>query len=374
MRDLTKSQLLEIANGATFLGCGGGWPLYSALRVLADFPEGGTVTVASVDEAAGDSAKLTVMIAYLGAPTAAAHLSNIQGALRVFDMANDYAQTTYGKEIGYVIPVEIGALNTIAPCLVAAARNIPVVDGDGAGRAVPALEMTTFADKVSPNPMIMSNGAGFDVSLSSLSTAAQADGLARDLIADPAFDDIAGLAMWIMDGPSLATAVPIRGTLMLSQGVGQVLRTAADPVTGVMAFLDAEGRKTYRLFDGTLAKETETAEGGFDVGQTTFVNAANDETVTVYNENENLIAWISNGSRALAMAPDSICYVTDGGLPFSNADIGHFDLAGKAASVIGVTACPPLAADPGVISAFKASLVQLGYGGRMVPIADLRQD
>ncbi|MEM7668029.1 MAG: DUF917 domain-containing protein [Pseudomonadota bacterium] len=374
MHELTKPQLLGIAKGATFLGCGGGWPLYSALRVLEAFPEDGTVSVASVDEAAGDTAKLTVMVAYLGAPTAAANLTDINGAIRAFDMASEYARTALGKEIGYVIPVEIGALNTITPCLVAAARNIPVVDGDGAGRAVPALEMTTFADKVGTAPMIMSNGTGFDVSLSAMSSASQADSLARDLIADPAFDDIAGLAMWIMDGPTLASAVPIRGTLGLAEGVGKALEQTQDPIGSVIAYLDANGRTSYRLFDGTLSAESDTAQGGFDVGRTTFSNASTGEIVSVYDENENLMAWSSNASRALAMAPDSICYVTADGLPFSNADVDHFSLIGHQASIVGVTACAPLAADTGVMTAFRAALVELGYGGKMVPISDLRPD
>lgn len=371
MTTLTKPQLIDIANGATFLGCGGGWPRYSALSVLGKFPGDATVDVVSVDQAA-QSDKLTVMIAYLGAPTAAKGLEDVTGALRAFDLAQDYARTTLDKEIGHVIPVEIGALNTIAPCLVASARGIPVVDGDGAGRAVPSLPMTTFAGQVTPNPMIMTNSGAYKVTLSSLAGADQADAMARYLIEDPEFNDIAGLAMWIMNGATLAKAVPIRGTLMLAQGVGETLRTAKNPANAVIEYLALHGRPAFSLFNGTLTGEAETAQGGFDIGQTVFRNTATGEEVVVYDENENLMAWSSTSTQPMALAPDSICYVTEGGMAFSNADVDYYKLVGQEASIIGVRSCTALRNDEGVMASFRSALISLGYAGAYLPLEALQ--
>lgn len=55
-----------------------------------------------------------------------------------------------------VIPVEIGGINGLAPLLTAYQNDLPVVDGDGMGRAFPELVMTTFQlYGISASPLIL---------------------------------------------------------------------------------------------------------------------------------------------------------------------------------------------------------------------------
>ncbi len=55
-----------------------------------------------------------------------------------------------------VIPVEIGGINGLEPLLTAYLNDIPVVDGDGMGRAFPELGMTTFhLHEMSASPLIL---------------------------------------------------------------------------------------------------------------------------------------------------------------------------------------------------------------------------
>jgi len=50
-----------------------------------------------------------------------------------------------GHKVQFIVPVEIGAVNSLVPMVVASNMNIPVVNADGAGRAVPTLSCITFS-------------------------------------------------------------------------------------------------------------------------------------------------------------------------------------------------------------------------------------
>jgi DUF917 family protein len=50
-----------------------------------------------------------------------------------------------GRKVDALISAEIGGGNALEPMLTAAATGLPVVDGDGMGRAFPEMQMTTFS-------------------------------------------------------------------------------------------------------------------------------------------------------------------------------------------------------------------------------------
>ena len=90
--------------------------------------------------------------------------------------------------------------------------------------------------------------------------------------------------------------------------------------------------------------------------------------MTIYNQNENLIAWVSNKSHPVAIGPDLICYMTTDGVTFSNADL---DLAkGKEVAVIGCPCTPQLRA-PKVMAAWTENLKSIGYAGQYIPIEEI---
>ncbi|WP_152971333.1 DUF917 family protein, partial [Rhizobium ecuadorense] len=49
-----------------------------------------------------------------------------------------------GRKAQATMPIEIGGINSTIPLVVGARLGLPVVDGDGMGRAFPQLEMETF--------------------------------------------------------------------------------------------------------------------------------------------------------------------------------------------------------------------------------------
>lgn len=363
MRTLNKEQLLDICYGAAFLGSGGGGPFKSALRLVENLPDNVTVTVKTIDEV--DPNKRTAVIAGIGSPEAVLKLQNLDAAIHAYEQLN----RAYNQQIDCVIPIEVGAINTIAPMMVAIARGIAVIDGDGAGRSVPSLTTTTFAAaNLSANPTILADSGNQSVSVC-VKTAAEAEAFARPILSVQAFNGIAGLAMWAMDKSMLQQAVPIRGTLQLAEAVGYTLRKSANPVGDVLNLLQKEGFTAVPLFTGTVQPPDATTQGGFDFGKVVLKQGV-DREVWVYYQNESLIAWDTQDTVPMIIAPDSICYVTLDGQPFSNADIDE-RIVGREAVLIGIVARPELQSGS-ILESFKSALEHLGYAGSYVPFPNLK--
>jgi DUF917 family protein len=300
---------------------------------------------------------LSVVVADMGAPDD----MRTPDATPVIAACARYAEEV-GRPVSAVVAVETGGLNAVVPFLVALKRGVPVVDGDGAGRAVPSLTMLTFSGAgVSTMPAVLADGTGQAVSLWTAG-AAKTETLARPILAAD-FGQAAGLAIWGMDKATLRRAMPIRGSLDLARRVGVALRRQADPVAAALDVLAAAGREAEVIAHGILEPPEETTSGGFDFGRVTLRDGA--RRVIVYNQNENLIAWASDRAAPLATAPDSICYVTPAGQAFSNADITS-DLIGREVLLVRIKACEALWSFAGIRAAFSSALTALGYPGPLL--------
>ena len=88
-----------------------------------------------------------VVVAYLGAPEAIKSANYPKGAVRAVEQVQQQLKGA-GKELKYVVPVEVGGLSSVVPCLVASRLGLAVVDGDGAGRAVPELTIRRLVEPV----------------------------------------------------------------------------------------------------------------------------------------------------------------------------------------------------------------------------------
>ncbi|HIK31178.1 MAG TPA: DUF917 domain-containing protein [Oscillatoriales cyanobacterium M59_W2019_021] len=382
MRELNKEQILNICYGATFLGSGGGGPfktgqnlvgplstthgllgLSTAVESLIEksLGDGNTAIVQTVDEVS-DTDGLTAMVAFMGSPDAMLKFDSIDPAIAAFDKLNEQ----FDNNIGHVIPVEVGGLNSIVPILVAAQKGIPVIDADGAGRAVPSLTMTTFSvADVPSNPAILAKSADFGTSIF-VSTAAEVEAFARPVLA--VFGEEAGLAMWVMDKALLDQAVPIRDTLQLAENVGAILTSSAgkpaeETINAILQMLSASGLAADIVFSGIMQTPETKTQGGFDFSTVTLRNENNDE-VWIYVQNENLLVWNPQTTTAMITAPDSICYLCvkeDGSvIPFSNADIEPLGIIGQKAYTIGITARSQLQTGT-ILNSFKKSLADFGF-------------
>jgi DUF917 family protein len=294
--------------GAALLGAGGGGSIVQGLAIIKKIVESGkSVEMVSLEEVREE--ELAVVSAGMGSPLAAKYGWRDEN-LPAFDLLEKYL----GKRVDYVVPIEIGAGNVAVPLHTAAFRSRRVVDGDGAGRAIPELELVTFNIYGVPiSPMAISDVEGNGAILF-VKDAFSAEKIARHITM--AFEGVAGIALYLMNGRQLRETV-IPGTLTLSLNVGKILRESkergVDPARALHEKLGA-----YVLGVGKVTNKDIKTIKGFDVGFVE-VETENNKKLRVYVKNENIAA--EKDGKPLALAPDLICWLTRQGEPLTNADI-----------------------------------------------------
>jgi hypothetical protein len=360
-RRLNQQNLYDLLNGACILGCGGGGPLSLGKQLLHQVIQTGHVEL--IDPGSVDDYKLMAITAGVGSPLAATKNFPFDVAHIAFQELDRIQSKTSGKSLSFVLPGEVGAGNSVIPMTVAVSAKIPIIDGDGARRAIPELEMVTYASNNLPiSPVVLANQNN-TVSFSVAN--AKIAGVTTDgIITGGAFKDDAGMAMWTMSGAAMKRSV-IPNTMSYACDLGAALRHAMeakkDPVEAVSSYLQGKV-----LFIGKITNVQQTTAGGFDFGRITLQNHG--ATLTIYNQNENLIAWSNMSTQPLVMAPDLICSVTTDGQPFSNAD---FDLTKNKEVAVIAAPCALQMHAPSIVAAFQASLEKMGYSGRHAFLSEL---
>lgn len=410
---LKAEDLEALILGGCFFGSGGGGTLVSARSLLSHFRKDAAktkdhyypsheVTVVPAEEAQdGDS----IVVAYLGAPARIANAEYPFGPVNAVRRAVE--RLPRGRQIRYIVPPESGALGFLVACLVAAKLGLRVVDGDGAGRAVPSLPMLTFAaEGISPSPAFLASqgnsekdGLVVDLDLSGAvqrgdhhyqkNVCAMVEHMIRPIVSEPQFGQFGGLALWTMTSEDLRGALPIRGTLSRALELGRAIGGREIASGWQMVDRLNKGHSdpvAFRLCDGRLSSGSVQTRGGFDVGQIVITGPENTEAICLY-QNETLLAWRSNCDHPIAMAPDSIVYfltldsaedqvASNGDLVDDSGHILH-ELKAAHVTVIGLVADPNLrkgggAKDEGLIlSSFLGVAKSMGYLGPYVPLEDL---
>jgi DUF917 family protein len=339
--------------GAALLGAGGGGSITQGLKIIKEITDSGKeVLIADPSEVSHE--ELAVVSAGMGSPLAAKHGWRNEH-LPAFDLLEKFL----GRRISYVVPIEIGAGNVAVPVHTAAFKSRVLIDGDGAGRAIPELELTTFDIYGVPiSPMSISDWEGNGAILFT-KDAVTAEKISRHITM--AFEGVAGIALYLMSG-EVARNVIIPGTLTLSTRIGSILRThkekGVDPVEMLREELNA-----YVLGTGKVINKTMRTVGGFDVGLVEVAEEGGGR-LRVYLKNENIIA--ERNGKILAMAPDLICWLSSNYTPLTNADIE----VGMSVWVIGFKAHEKLRTEK-ALKAFEHLYVDVGFKTRYVPIEEL---
>ncbi len=380
----------SICAGAAILASGGGGSFQNALSILKQLAQSwsGTITVQDYD-----GATAACVVAMMGSPDAgdALTLADIQNSTR---NTLQVLQQGTGYPAGCVIPVEIGAINSLVPLIAAAASGgkLWVVDGDGAGRAVPQLPQTTFAGApslpVGPCALATSDSdpALVESALLNAPGAEKMEHLAAGVVGG--FGGFSGIALWPSDRDNNFGLKNhyIPGTLSQLQGLGRYLRAGSPRSTTdvAQAIQGATRRATsvvVRNFYITGVRQA-TSAASLDTGMIQLDNnpdpAKSTDTRIIYNMNENLLMYNASLSVPDVVAPDSICYYSEwSGRGFSNADndlAQFFDAAtgtstGKPVSILKIATDPMLYATPGVKASFAQLLRSIGYAGALPPAA-----
>ncbi|MEM3696586.1 MAG: DUF917 domain-containing protein [Candidatus Bathyarchaeia archaeon] len=293
MRTLNHQDLLDLVDGAAIFSAGGGGDPETGYNIADGLASQGYTVRLVVPSDVPEEARV-VNFACVGATTAIGYDSD--AAVKTLKALEEYA----GFSAFATIPVELGGFNTLAAVDVAARRGIPVVDADGAGRAVPEVHLKVYTiDGISLTPMAIADiHAKNVVIVKETMDARAAERIARVLAAE--WGQSAYTARRILTGAQVKTS-PIQLSLSKSIKIGKLLRTTIEPIKAVLK--ETNG---FKLFEGLVENVEQKTEAGF-----TFVNiklkGTHEYAGDIFEfkaKNEVLIAY-KNGKLA-AIAPDII--------------------------------------------------------------------
>ena len=327
---LTEQDVQDLATGAGILGTGGGGnPYLGYLHVRELVRAGSNITVVSAD-ALHDS-DLICPVGGMGAPTISIErLPNggeYLGALRA-------VETAWGRPVTHVSSIEIGGANALRPLAVAAQAGLPIVDGDGMGRAFPELQMCTFAIAGLPiTPIALQDVRGNSLLIRQVASAHWAEQIAR--AATVAMGGSAAMALFCLQAPHYRSTA-ITGTVSLAVRLGKAVRQARehhqDPVAAILALLPAQ-----QLFVGKVVDVERRTAQGFARGRVLLANES--RRIGIDFQNEYLIARDVQTGETLATVPDLICLVhPEMGEPLTTEVLRY----GYQVAVIAIAAPGPL--------------------------------
>jgi DUF917 family protein len=302
-RTIDRDDLERLAIGAGILGTGGGGnPYLGKLHARQLLEQGKTIEIVPASDVPDDAVVATV--GSIGAPVVSNERPR-QG--NEFLVSLRALEAHLGRKITHVTCAEIGGSNSMAPMIVAAQANLPVVDGDGMGRAFPELQMDSFMIYgIKPTPAVISDPRGHVAIFDKLSDPTTLERYARTVTIQ--MGGSAGAAGPSMSGHDMKRTI-IRDTITLAIDVGDAVLKAraghSDPVDAVLGVTGGQ-----RLFRGKIVDVDRRLVGGFARGvlHVDGLGPNEGDTLTIDFQNENLIARNAKG-EVLAVVPDLICII-----------------------------------------------------------------
>ena len=320
MKKLTYEEVRDILVGCTILGTGGGGDLQKGLKLVKeDFEKGLEYRMLSMDEI--DDGSIYACAYFCGSigPENSADRYDTYPRLEKLETvsAAEALERFFGEELGGIVSIEYGGLNTAVAMSTAAKLGRPFVDADAAGRAVPDLQFSTFYVYEKPIcPLAVADSIG-DVAIFERVVD---DFRAEDLVR--ALSVVSGRMIGMVDHPirgkELRSSV-IPDALSYAGRVGKAQRLAneagKDPVQAIIAEVDG-----YFLFEGIMKEDTSWRnDAGFTIGEMEIDGEKEykGKAFKIWFKNENAICW-QDGEVVVAV-PDLICVVdSDTGYPRTN--------------------------------------------------------
>jgi DUF917 family protein len=355
----------DTARGTAFLGAGGGGdPYITTLLLRAVIGDGRAIPLIRLNDLP-DDARIT-FTALLGAPTVM--VEKLPG-LAELELSLSALEEVLGRKATALMSGEIGGMNGLVPLVLAAHRNLPVVDGDAVGRAVPAVQMTSLSiHGHRSSPVAIASELGRSAVVRSPDDFG-AEQMLRYLALSM------GSAACISAGSLPAAAArqyAVADTVSISAFIGRAIRTARnekrDPIFALLEALAATPhyRHSGILFQGKIVDVQRRTEGGFARGTVTVQELDRPTQMTLDFQNEFLIA--RQGAIVRASMPDLISIVmTATAEPILTETLRY----GQRVTVVGASA-PDLIRGPDAIAVMGPRV--FGYDLDFVPIEVLNAE
>ena len=371
---LQKEDVAPLLEGLAILGTGGGGnPLWGKAILEKELSEGREINIIDPQEVPDDA--LVVSGGLMGSVKTLEDM-NIDGLLKKWDKrfelieAARVMETFLGRKINYVIPFEMGGLNTPIIMAMAARMGIKTVDGDALGRSAPETQMTSFlAHGVSLTPMPLVDAFGNSIVVTKQNNSVFADEIGRWMVTQGG--GLGANNHYPMNGAVLKK-VAIPQTISFALSIGRKILNARekgfDPVKAVV-----DMTKAFPLFQGEIISVEGVDKGGFYI--TNVLLAGQKESAgreaKVVIKNETMALWIDGSLKAVF--PDLVCMLE----PYGGEGIMSVDLViGKEVCLLGMPCHPRLRdglKNPDAMAAFGGH--RYGHSEIIyIPIEELNAD
>jgi len=314
--------------GAAILGTGGGGnPYIGKLRCREQLKMGRKIPVIPLAELPDDA--LVVSLGGIGAPVVGVEkIEEGEECLRALRAI----ERELGVKVDALISAEIGGANSMEPMLTAAQAGLPVVDGDGMGRAFPEMQMCTwsiYGHREAPGAM--ADEKGNIVIIRDTPNDVWLERIARSVVVS--MGAAAGLATQPMKGDFVKrAAVPgtITQALNLGRAVLQAHKTNADPVQTVINQERGKLLMTAKIVD--LQRHL---KGGFAIGHLALEGFGNFQGDSGRIDLQNEFLVFRRNEMVEVCTPDLIVVLdSDTGLPITTEMLRY----GQRIAVLGLPA------------------------------------
>lgn len=328
LREVTDGDLDAIEIGAAILGTGGGGnPYIGKLRCREQLKMGRKIPVIPLAELPDDA--LVVSLGGIGAPVVGVEkIEEGEECLRALRAI----ERELGVKVDALISAEIGGANSMEPMLTAAQAGLPVVDGDGMGRAFPEMQMCTwsiYGHREAPGAM--ADEKGNIVIIRDTPNDIWLERIARSVVVS--MGAAAGLATQPMKGDFVKrAAVPgtITQALNLGRAVLQAHKTNADPVQTVINQERGKLLMTAKIVD--LQRHL---KGGFAIGHLALEGFGNFQGDSGRIDLQNEFLVFRRNEMVEVCTPDLIVVLdSDTGLPITTEMLRY----GQRIAVLGLPA------------------------------------
>lgn len=326
-------EALEIGSGILGTG-GGGNPYIGKLRARQVLRAGYDLCIQPLDTLRDEAS--VVPLGGIGAPLVSFERikEGREGlrCLRALEQRLGFAADAIGCE-------EIGGQNSMEPLVIGALAGLPVVDGDGMGRAFPEMQMTTYAIYGHRStPSVMCDPHGNIVIFDHAITEKWHEIMARACVV-------------AQGGASVLASAPMTGAFMkryaiphtytqaidLGRAVIEARRTHADPIEAICT---REGGR--HVFSGKITDLQRHFKGGFNVGvaQISGLDAFAGSSAEIVIQNEFLI--FSRDGEMQVCVPDLVVVLDlESGLPLTTEVLRY----GQRVAILALPSHPLLRTD-----------------------------
>ncbi|MEO1304462.1 MAG: DUF917 domain-containing protein [Pseudomonadota bacterium] len=303
---LSAEDLDDLALGSVFLATGGGGdPHVPKLLTREVLKQSGPVDLLAINDLADDA--FVAAIGNVGAPTVSLELLPSEDEALI---ALEAFEKQMGRKLDAVVSFEIGGGNSLIPIMAAASRGIPVIDGDGMGRALPEAQMMTYAICGIPSTPALACDYASNVTLF---TTKGTDVYERHIRALAMSSG--GMITTVEHGMSGATLreALIPGTVSFALKLGTFLRENRGPAHDLIAplkilFADSIYGDCRLIHTGKVVDKSTRIVGGFDVGNV-VVEAFDEDIAPVEIDIKNEYLLARREAQVLASVPDLIVIV-----------------------------------------------------------------